>query len=62
MRPFSFLLLALMGASLTPPLRAQPCLGLPHEPGDHDLGALVETETGYTMIAGRYAGASRALS
>jgi hypothetical protein len=44
------------------PTRAQPCLGLPIDPGQHDVGALVETETGYTLIAARYAGSSRAFS
>ena len=58
----SLCLLALTGCLLTAPARAQPCLGLPHDPGDHDVGALIETETGYTLLAGRYAGSSRALA
>jgi hypothetical protein len=40
--------------------RAQTCLGLPLEAGDHALGPLVETETGYTLLAAEYAGSSRA--
>lgn len=55
-------LLVLAGSLLPHPARAQPCLGLPHEAGDHDVGARVETETGQTVIAIRYAGSSRALA
>ena len=52
-----------LAAWLVPePIRSQPCLGLPLDPGDHDVGALLETETGYTLLAARYAGSSTAFS
>lgn len=41
---------------------AQTCLGLPLEAGGHTLAALVETETGYTLLAAQYAGSSRAFA
>ena len=62
MKPVSVALFFLTVWLLPSPARAQPCLGLPHEPGDHDVGALVETETGYTLLAARYAGSSRAFA
>jgi hypothetical protein len=55
-------LLIVAACALAVPARAQPCIGLPLEAGDHALGALVETETGYTLIALQYAGSSRALA
>ena len=47
---------------LPPSARAQTCLGLPLEAGGHAAGALVETETGYTLLAAQYAGSSRAFA
>lgn len=58
----SISLLVLAGALFPDPALAQPCLGLPVDAGQHDAGALIETETGYTLIAARYAGSSRAFS
>lgn len=52
--------LALLG--LPHSARAQTCLGLPLEAGGHGAGALVETETGYTLMAGQYVGSSRAFA
>lgn len=52
-----------MAAWLAPePIRSQPCVGLPLDPGHHDVGALLETETGYTLLAARYAGSSTAFA
>lgn len=55
-------LLALASGLCPDLVRAQACLGLPLDPGDHDGGVLLETETGYTLLAARYAGSSRAFS
>jgi hypothetical protein len=55
-------LLAVALCGLAAQARAQPCLGLPLEAGMHAVGALVETETGYSLIAPQYAGSSRALA
>jgi hypothetical protein len=61
-RPVLLSLLVPAGWLFPNPAQAQPCLGLPLEAAEHDVGALVETETGYTLLAARYAGSSRALS
>ncbi|CAN5771107.1 hypothetical protein BH20GEM1_BH20GEM1_13100 [soil metagenome] len=58
----SIAVLALVAWMLPHPARAQTCLGLPLEPGGHAVGALVETETGYSLLAAQYAGSSRALA
>lgn len=55
---FAFLIAVLAAA----PAAAQPCVGLPFEAGERGIGATVETETGYTLLAGLYAGSSRALA
>ena len=44
------------------PADAQPCVGLPFEAGEQGVGATVETETGYSLLAGLYAGTSRAFA
>lgn len=62
MRSRGIPLLALAVCLATAPARAQPCLGLPLEAGDHTAGALVETETSHTLIAALYAGSSRAFA
>jgi hypothetical protein len=56
----AFAVLALL--ALPHATRAQTCLGLPLEAGGQSAGALVETETGYTLLAAQYAGSSRALA
>jgi hypothetical protein len=57
------LLLAFLAALLAAaPAAAQPCVGLPFEPGEQGVGAAVETETGYTLLAAFYGGSSRALA
>lgn len=61
-KPLPFLFVALVCGLLPAPAPAQQCLGLPVEAGGHAAGALVETETGYTLLAAHYAGASRAFA
>ncbi|HJR53599.1 MAG TPA: hypothetical protein VJ982_07770 [Gemmatimonadota bacterium] len=56
--PSAFLAAVLAAA----PAVAQPCVGLPVEAGEQAVGATIETETGYTLLAGSYAGSSRALA
>lgn len=59
-KPLALAIVALV--ALPGVARAQACLGLPLEAGGHGLGALVETETGYTLLAAQYAGSSRAFA
>ena len=60
MKILAIVLLAL--ATWAHTARSQTCLGLPLEAGGHGTGALVETETGYTLLAAQYAGSSRAFA
>lgn len=62
MRSLAILSLVLAGFLGATRALAQPCLGLPLEGGDHAVGALVETETGYTLLGGLYAGSSGAFA
>ena len=59
--PLAFLAIVLAAAPATPAV-AQPCVGLPFKAGEQGVGATVETETGYNLLAGFYAGSSRALA
>ena len=61
-KPLPFLFTALSAWLLPAAASGQTCLGLPLEAGHHGAGALVETETGYTLLAALYAGSSRAFA
>jgi len=61
-RPFGIPLGFLAAVLAAAPAVAQPCVGLPLDAGERAVGAAVETETGYNLLAGFYAGSSHALA